>query len=558
MHQKQHARETMAAESLYDSEVAIAGTIIYCKSLEEIVTLPCGVIIFDNEGLIKHVIEVDMKKLPPPPSTTHSSHSDVPQIREDYHTDHVSFSIDHNRAYLIKTAIEAVVGEDGATNINITDYGHHLIIPGFIDTHIHAPQWVTSGTGMDEELMTWLQKYTLPNEQRFEDDDVAGEVYHDIVSRTLRNGTTTASYWATIHEETSLLLAAICRERGQRAFIGKVSMDQNGYDRYVEETGEAIDSAESFVRRVLEMTEVGSSYVEKVIDGEINEENQDWSLMNSVDAPLIMPVLTPRFVPTCSPELMTALGSISRKYGVPIQSHLSESKGEIAFVKELHPDCSTYAGVYDKHGLLHEYTYMAHSVYSDQEERNILKAKGVGVCHCASSNYCLSSGIFNSRCFLAEELKVGLGTDVAGGYSCHMLDALRQSINASINCTFNKSIENHPMQTPWVINEFTSPKAKKAKEEQLPLSWQEAFYMATLGGAEVLNLDKVVGSFEVGKKVDALVINLDAEESPIDVYDFEGVSSKFQKFLYNGDGRNIERIYINGKIVQSSDEDDTG
>ena len=82
--------------------------------------------------------------------------------------------------------------------------------------------------------------------------------------------------------------------------------------------------------------------------------------------------------------------------------------------------------------------------------------------------------------------------------------------------------------------------------------------MATLGGAEVLNLDKVVGSFEVGKKVDALVINLDAEESPIDVYDFEGVSSKFQKFLYNGDGRNIERIYINGKIVQSSDEDDTG
>ncbi|CAM9679723.1 unnamed protein product [Sphacelaria rigidula] len=367
---------------------------------------------------------------------------------------------------------------------------------------------------MDLPLLQWLETYTFPVEARFKNTTFARKVYEKAVRRHLMYGSTTCSYFATVHLEATKVLVDVIRGLGQRAFVGKVSMDRNAPDYLVEATSDAKRDVEEFVKFA----------------------------SDELDDSLITPVVTPRFVPACTAELLEFLGDVSRKYDVPVQSHLSESPAEIEWVKQLHPECDSYTSVYERYGLLHERSYFAHCIHCTDEERERMLNLKAAVVHCPSSNFMLSSGVANVRRYLTEGIKVGLGTDVAGGHSCSMLDCIRQTLIATNVCGLQPDEDGNMWN---------------------PLSFQEAFHLATMGGAEALGLDGVVGNFEIGKQFDALVVNpspgtggedVDGEnppQAPFDVFPElgEGMQAAFEKFIFLGDDRNIERVFVAGNRV---------
>ncbi|KAF4074627.1 hypothetical protein AMELA_G00241430 [Ameiurus melas] len=373
---------------------------------------------------------------------------------------------------------------------------HEFFMPGMVDTHIHAPQYAYTGTHLDLPLLDWLNRYTFPVESCYVDLDFAQDIYTKVVKRTLCNGTTTACYFATIHTEASLLLGQIADDFGQRALIGKVCMDQNSMvPNYKEQTDECKDETDRFIHELLK-----KKYA------------------------LVKPIVTPRFAISCSSSLLSDLGKIAKNNDLHIQSHISENKEEVQLVKELFPDCTSYTDVYLKHGLLTDKTVMAHGCYLTDEELMIFHEKGAAVSHCPNSNISLISGFLNVRNVLKHKVKLGLGTDVAGGYSPSMLDAIRRAMDTS--------------------------KALCIQDAQLqPLSYKEAFRLATLGGSEVLSLDDCTGNFEVGKDFDALRVNICVPGSPIDLFPRDDLEVILEKFLNLGDDRNIVKVYVAGKQV---------
>ncbi|XP_054438998.1 guanine deaminase [Pteronotus mesoamericanus] len=383
----------------------------------------------------------------------------------------------------------------------IRELSHHeFFMPGLVDTHIHAPQYYFAGSHVDLPLLEWLTKYTYPTELRFQSTDFAEEVYTRVVRRTLKNGTTTACYFATIYTDSSLLLAEITDKFGQRAFVGKVNMDKNDtFPEYKETTEESIKETERFVSEILQR-----------------------------NYPRVKPIVTPRFALSCSETLMRELGNIAKTHDLHIQSHISENPDEVEAVKNLYPCYKNYTDVYDKNNLLTNKTVMAHGCYLSAEELDIFRERGASISFCPNSNISLCSGFLNAVEVLKHDVKLGLGTDVAGGYSPSLLDAVRKAMVVSNTLLINK------------IN---------AKG----LTVEEVFRLATLGGSQALGLDREIGNFEVGKEFDALLINPKASDSPIDLFygDLVGDVSEavIQKFLYLGDDRNIEEVYVGGKLV---------
>lgn len=419
----------------------------------------------------------------------------------------------------------------------LIDHRGKLIMPGFVDGHAHAPQYAFTGTGMDLPLLQWLETYTFPCEAKFKDPEFARDVYLKAVDRHLRYGTTTCSYFATIHLEACKVLVDVVKRLGQRAYVGKVSMDRNSPDYLIETTPDAIRDAEAFAKFVM-AAESRSHGVQR--EGSRGKETLDIKSANDISkkekqCPLVTPVLTPRFVPSCTSELMKALGDLSEKYLLPVQTHLSESQGEIAWVRELHPECDSYMGVYERYGLLHERSYFAHCVHCNGSERALMRVKGGGVVHCPSSNFMLSSGVCNVKQFLKEGNKVGLGTDVAGGYSASILDCLRQAMVASKVCSFGFGL-------------------KEGEAICDPLTFQEAFHLATQGGAETLGLGDHLGNFLVGKNFDALIVDPTPEAGRAPAYHMfsdlnQGMQQAFEKFLFLGDDRNISQVFVGGVRV---------
>lgn len=374
---------------------------------------------------------------------------------------------------------------------------HEFFMPGLVDTHIHASQYSFVGSNVDLPLLQWLTKYTFPTELKFRSLDFAEEVYTRVVRRTLKNGTTTACYFTTIYTDSSLLLAEITDKFGQRAFVGKVCMDMNDtVPEYKETTEESIEETERFVSEMLQR-----------------------------NYPRVKPIVTPRFALSCSEKMLADLGNIAKTRDLHIQSHISENTDEVEAVKKLFPSYKNYTDVYDKHNLLTNKTVMAHGCYLSAEELDVFRERGASIAHCPNSNLSLSSGLLNVLEVLKHEVKIGLGTDVAGGYSSSMLDAIRRAVMVSNTLSFTK------------INERS-------------LTLKEVFRLATLGGSQALGLDTDIGNFEVGKEFDALLINPKASDSPIDLFHGDFVGDAFiQKFLYLGDDRNIEEVYVGGKQV---------
>ncbi|KAI9487959.1 guanine deaminase [Zychaea mexicana] len=375
-----------------------------------------------------------------------------------------------------------------------------FLFPGFVDTHAHAPQYVFAGSGMDLQLLEWLNTYVFPAESSFKSPAVAKDAYNKVVSRFLRNGTTTCSWFATIHLDACKLLVDTIEQLGQRAYVGKVNMDQNSPDYYIEPTEASLNDTREFI----EYTQSKKT--------------------------IITPVVTPRFAITCSSALMHGLGKLAQEHDVPIQTHLCENPNEIDFTCSLFPESKDYTSIYADHGLLGEKSYMAHCVYMTDDEIDMLAKHNTGVSHCANSNFSLHSGVCDVRRFLNKGIKVGLGTDVAGGFAPSMLDAVRSSFFAS-KCTLMAH--------------------RDRKQDYEHLGTAELVYLATLGGARVLGLHDTTGNFVVGKAFDALVVDLDSQ-GPVDLMGNETPLQMVEKFLFNGSDQSLAHVFVQGRRVAGS------
>jgi guanine deaminase len=243
---------------------------------------------------------------------------------------------------------------------------------------------------------------------------------------------------------------------------------------------------------------------------------------------LVIPIITPRFAPSCTSDLLHGLSKLAIRLDLPIQTHLAENKEEIKWAKQLFPDCSTYTDIYFKHGLLNDKTILAHCVYLDDDELSMIKKCRSGISHCPNSNISLQSGLMCVRDLLNRNINVSLGTDVAGGYSSSILDAIRNCISVSKIYSF------------------------AVKKEFAALTVAEAFYLATMGGAKVLNLTDKIGNFEVGKDFDALIVDFSTGNT-FDYFDNHlseiSLEEIFEKFIYLGDDRNILDVFVKGKLV---------
>lgn len=348
---------------------------------------------------------------------------------------------------------------------------------------------------MDHQLLEWLNAHVFPCEAAFNDTSYAAKVYRRVIQRFLANGTTTCSWFATIHLDACKAFVDTIDELGQRAYVGKVNMDQNSPEFYIESTESSLKDTREFIEYVL-----GKKHT------------------------LVTPVVTPRFAISCTRELMNGLGELAKEYDLPIQTHLCENLKEIELTKELFKDSKDYTSVYDDSNLLNEKSYMAHCVHMTEDELAMLAERKTGIAHCANSNFSLHSGVCDVRRILEKDIKVGLGTDVAGGFSPSILDAVRSTFFAS-----------------------KTMKIMKQSEDYKYLSVPELFYLATLGGAKVLNLEQKIGNFATGKSFDALWIDL--KHGSVDLMGEECVPQKVEKFLFNGSDQNIRHVYVQGKRV---------
>ncbi|MCP1111140.1 amidohydrolase family protein [Ohessyouella blattaphilus] len=375
--------------------------------------------------------------------------------------------------------------------VPISDYTNKLIIPGLTDLHVHAPQYGFRGLQMDLELLEWLNTTTFVEEAKYQDLEYAKKAYTQFVNDLQKGGTTRACIFGTIHSEATKMLMELLDESGLVAYVGKVNMTRNSPDNLRETAEQSLRDTKQWVQ------EVGDKYTH------------------------VKPILTPRFIPSCDEETLHGLKAIQEEYKLPVQSHLSENRDEIRWVKELVPASTCYGDAYARTGLFGDEvpTIMAHCVYSTEEEIEMMKDRGVYVAHCPQSNTNLSSGIAPARLYLDKELKIGLGTDVAGGANLSIFRAMTDGIQVS-----------------KLYKVYVQP-------DQKPLTMEEAFYLGTYGGGSFFGK---VGSFLPGFEMDALVL----DESDIPHPQELTVKERLERFLYLSGDPGVKHKYVAGKQIR--------
>lgn len=374
----------------------------------------------------------------------------------------------------------------------LLDCSGSLAVPGLTDLHVHAPQYAFRGLGMDLELLEWLNTHTFPEESRYADLEYAGRAYRRFVEDLRRGPNTRACVFATIHLEGTILLMDLLEESGLCTMVGKVNMDRNSPDA---------------------LREVSASAAAKSTKAWLKESKGRYHHTR--------PILTPRFIPSCSDQLMRELHMIQQIYGLPVQSHLSENQGEIAWVRELCPDSKNYGDAYDAFGLFGGPgcpAVMAHCVYSDEEETALMKRRNVFAAHCPASNTNLSSGIAPVRRFLREGLSVGLGSDVAGGTHTSIFRAMADAVQVS--------------KLRWRLVDASLE----------PLTAEEAFYLGTMGGGAFFGK---VGSFAPDYEFDALVIDDRRYTSQVP----SALEKRLEQTIYLSDERDIRHKFVQGRQI---------
>ena len=392
-----------------------------------------------------------------------------------------------------------VVGDDGnvidtyqtlpaeyADN-EVVDFGEQLLMPAMNDLHVHAPQYRNLGIAMDMELLPWLNSYTFPEETKYQDIRYAERMYRRFVHDLWKLGTMRAAVYATIHPEATCLLADLLHEAGMGGMVGLVGMDRNCPVTLCNSTEEVVEGT----KHVMEHTK---------------------------SMPLVSAIVTPRFVPSCTPRMMTALGLLANEYNLPVQSHLSENQSEIAWVAELEPDATCYGDAYRKYGMFGTPpTLMAHCCYTDGEEFELMRKNHVFAVHCPTSNCNLGSGIAPIRKFMDAGIPVALGSDVSGGSVF------------SIFLVMHYALQIAKMQ--WVRTDH--------KDRFLSLS--EAFWLATKSGGSFFGK---VGSFEPGYAFDALVV----DDSDLN-FDNYTIQHRLERYIYLGDDRQLTHRFCQGKEI---------
>lgn len=375
--------------------------------------------------------------------------------------------------------------------IAIVSYPNHLILPGFIDLHIHFPQ-TEMMAAYGEQLLQWLEKFTFPVERKFRDKAYCDQIAPIFMDQLLRNGTTTALVLAAVFPESVEALFEESDRRKMRLIAGKVMMDRN---------------APEFLRDTAE-----SSYVEsKALIEKWHKKGRS------------LYAITPRFAPTSTPEQLTYAGKLLEEFpDTYLHTHLSENVSEVAWVQELFPNSKSYVDAYDQFGLVRERSIFAHCVQLTESEFDRLAEAKSTIAFCPTSNTFLGSGLFNLDRATSAGIKVGLATDVGGGTSFSMLQTASEAY-------------------------------KIAQLRHQNLSPFQALFLATLGGARALHLEDKLGNFEVGKEADFVVI--DPRSTPIMALrnqaktptTLEELSDRLFSLIIMGDDRAIRATYLLGE-----------
>lgn len=382
----------------------------------------------------------------------------------------------------------------------------HYVLPGMVDLHVHAPQWPQLGKALDLPLEEWLQHYTFPLESRYADTAFAAQVYESLVANLLANGTTTALYFGTIHLAATQVLADICLRRSQRALIGRVAMDDaEQCPDFYRDSGAAV--AERETREFID-------YVGALAGGR----------------GLIYPVITPRFIPACTDDLLQRLGGLARETGCHVQTHCSESDWEHQFVLKRCGRTDTAA--LDSFGLLSRRTVLAHGNFISDDDASLIVQRGAGIAHCPLSNVYFSDAVFPLRRMLDAGVHVGLGTDIAGGASASLLENARQAISSS------RLLETgvDPQQT-----------RAQRRRPQSRIDAVTAFWIATAGGG--IALDLPIGVFAPGYQFDACVIDATAPQGNLQVAGDDSAETVLQKIIHEATRANISQVWVANRQV---------
>ncbi len=375
-------------------------------------------------------------------------------------------------------------------NIEHVDLRGKLIVPGFVDCHVHYPQ-VDIIASYGEQLLDWLNKYAYPVEKKFADPAHAQAVAEFFADELLRNGTTTALVFATVHPTSVDAIFEAAKKRNMRLISGKVLMDRNCPE-------DLCDTAESAYNESKALIEKWHG------DGRLSY------------------AITPRFAVTSTDEQLAAAGRLASEYpDVYVHTHLAENTQEVDLISQQFPDSRSYLDVYDQNNLVRDRSVFAHCLHLDHQDRNIMAAKNASIAFCPSSNLFLGSGLFDLQAARDSNIRTGIGSDVGGGTSLNQLRTLSEAY-----------------------------KVLQLQGQSLPA--YAAFYLATLGGAEALSLDDKIGNFERGKEADFIV--LDSGPASITrrrIASTDDVAEKLFALIMLGDDRAICATYLAGKEAWS-------
>lgn len=372
-------------------------------------------------------------------------------------------------------------------NVPVLDYGNSLILPGLCDMHVHAPQFVYRGLGIDLQLMEWLDRYAFPTEARFADLSSARIYYEAFADALAKNGTTRAVIFGTLHAPATELLMEILEKKKIGAYVGKINMDTLSPDYLCETPKQSLADTRKWI-----------------------EDTKD-------RFHLVKPAVTPRFIPTCSTSVLEGLGKLAQEFDLPVHSHISEDLGEMSIVRDRYPQYDNDGDVYDHFGLLTSHTVMAHFIYPTRHEMELIKERGVTIAHCPQSNGNVAAGIPPIRQMLDLGVKVGLGSDIAGGYSVSIFRAMSEAVYLS--------------KLQWLRSE---------KKDSF-LSVPESFYLGTKGGGQFFGK---VGSFETGYELDAIVVDDRSLCVPADRLSTE---ERVERVIHLADDRNIISRFVAGE-----------
>ncbi len=382
-----------------------------------------------------------------------------------------------------------------SADTQVEHYPEQLIIPGFIDTHIHFPQTEMVGA-YGEQLLEWLNTYTFPTEIQFKDADYSAKIAQFFIQELLKNGTTTALVFCTVHSESVNALFEATTAQNMRLIAGKVLMDRHAPEALMDTADTAYSESKALIEK-----------------WHGNGRN--------------LYAITPRFAPTSTSEQLEKAGQLKAEYpDVYVHTHLSENKNEVAWVKELFPERQGYLDVYDHYGLTGSKSVFAHCVHLEEEEWQCMHKTDSAIAFCPTSNLFLGSGLFPLKKTWQAGIKVGLGTDIGAGTSFNQLQTLNEA---------------------YKVQQLQGDK----------LSAFESLYHATIGGAKALSLDDKLGNFNVGKEADFVVLDLNATAlQQLRQSKTKNIEDAFFALMTMGDDRNIAATYIYGQkayVKKSSD-----